>query len=95
VHRALLLRKGAQLDAGDLTFDSERTTVAGAVVPEFTPGVGLEEMMARVERQIVESALKRFQNNRERVARELGVARSTLFKKLKDWGLTRQEEPDV
>ena len=26
------------------------------------------------------------------VARELGVARSTLFKRLKDWGLTRHED---
>jgi two-component system, NtrC family, response regulator HydG len=49
-------------------------------------------MLEKVERQIVEATLKRFNNNRERVARELGVARSTLFKRLKDWGLTRQDE---
>ena len=41
-----------------------------------------------VERSIVELYLKRFKDNRERVAKELGVARSTLFKRLKDWGMT-------
>ena len=43
---------------------------------------------------IVESALRQFNNNRERVARELGVARSTLFKRLKDWGMTRQDDSE-
>ncbi|HEX9508495.1 MAG TPA: helix-turn-helix domain-containing protein, partial [Myxococcales bacterium] len=38
---------------------------------------------------------RRYNNNRERVAKELGVARSTLFKRLKDWGLTRKDEPWV
>jgi DNA-binding NtrC family response regulator len=58
----------------------------------FVPGLRLEEMLERAERQIIEAALRRFNNNRERVARELGVARSTLFKRLKDWGMTRHEE---
>jgi DNA-binding NtrC family response regulator len=92
VHRALLLRKGPLIDAGDLTFDTEHAADTGAPTQELIPGLTLEQMLARVERQLVEAALRRFHNNRERVARELGVARSTLFKKLKDWGLTRQDE---
>ena len=32
--------------------------------------------------------------DRQRVARELGIARSTLFKRLKDWGLTKQDEAE-
>ena len=56
-------------------------------------GMTLEQMMEKLERQIVETALRRFGNNRERVAKELGVARSTLFKRLKEWGLTRKDEP--
>ncbi len=52
----------------------------------------LEQMLQKLERQIVETALRRYNNNRERVARELGVARSTLFKRLKEWGLTKQED---
>ncbi|WNG59592.1 FHA domain-containing protein [Archangium gephyra] len=92
VHRALLLRKGAAIDASDITFDQEVNRETGVSVPELPPGMTLEQMLLKLERQIVEAALRRCNNNRERVARELGVARSTLFKRLKEWGLTRQEE---
>ncbi|XXF75987.1 sigma 54-interacting transcriptional regulator [Myxococcaceae bacterium GXIMD 01537] len=94
VHRALLLRKGPSIDAGDITFDQEVNRETGIAVPELPPGMTLEQMLEKLERQIVEAALRRYNNNRERVARELGVARSTLFKRLKDWGLTRQDEQE-
>ncbi|MFP2924742.1 sigma 54-interacting transcriptional regulator [Pyxidicoccus sp. 3LG] len=94
VHRALLLRKGPVIDAGDLSFDQELNRDTGIAVPELPPGMTLEQMMEKLERQIVEAALKRCNGNRERVARELGVARSTLFKRLKDWGMTKQDEQE-
>jgi DNA-binding NtrC family response regulator len=94
IHRALLLRKGPMIDAGDITFDQEVNPETGVAVPELPPGMTLEQMLERLERQIVETALRRFNNNRERVAKELGVARSTLFKRLKDWGLTNKDDPD-
>jgi DNA-binding NtrC family response regulator len=94
VHRALLLRKGPMIDGLDLSFDSEVNPEVGIAVPELPPGMTLEQMLLKLERQIVEAALRRFSNNRERVARELGVARSTLFKRLKDWGLTKQDEAE-
>jgi DNA-binding NtrC family response regulator len=92
VHRALLLRRGPMIDAPDLSFDQEVNRELGIPVPELPPGMTLEQMLERLERQIVESALKRYGNNRERVARELGVARSTLFKRLKDWGITTKQD---
>lgn len=94
VHRALLLRKGPLIDAGDISFDQELNRETGIAVPELPPGMTLEQMLEKLERQIVEAALRRYNNNRERVARELGVARSTLFKRLKDWGLTKQDEQE-
>ncbi len=94
VHRALLLRKGPNIDVGDLSFDQEVNPDVGISVPELPPGMTLEQMLEKLERQIVESALRRFNHNRERVAKELGVARSTLFKRLKDWGLTRTDEQE-
>jgi DNA-binding NtrC family response regulator len=94
VHRALLLRKGPVIDADGLAFDQELNRDTGISVPELPPGMTLEQMLEKLERQIVEAALKRCNNNRERVARELGVARSTLFKRLKDWGLTKQDEQE-
>jgi two-component system response regulator HydG len=93
VHRALLLRKGPTIDASDLSFDQEVNPDTGITVPELPRGMTLEQMLEKLERQIVETALRRYNNNRERVAKELGVARSTLFKRLKDWGLTRKDEP--
>ena len=94
VHRALLLRKGPNIDAPDLTFDTEVNPEVGVAVPDLAPGMTLEQMLLKLERQIVETALRKYSNNRERVAKELGVARSTLFKRLKDWGLTRQDESE-
>jgi DNA-binding NtrC family response regulator len=94
VHRALLLRKGPVIDAADLSFDQEVNRETGIPVPELPPGMTLEQMLEKLERQIVEAALKRCNGNRERVGRELGVARSTLFKRLKDWGLTKQDEQE-
>ncbi|MEW6434043.1 MAG: sigma 54-interacting transcriptional regulator [Myxococcota bacterium] len=88
IHRALLLRKGPHIDAADLSFDTRVDKATGLDLAEFQPGMTLEQMLQRAERQFVEAALRKFNNNRERVAKELGVARSTLFKRLKDWGLT-------
>jgi two-component system, NtrC family, response regulator HydG len=93
VHRALLLRRGPMIDAADLSYDQEVNPDTGITVPELPRGMTLEQMLEKLERQIVETALRRYNNNRERVAKELGVARSTLFKRLKDWGLTRKDEP--
>jgi DNA-binding NtrC family response regulator len=45
-----------------------------------------------VERQLIESTLRRCDNHKGRAARELGLARSSLFKRLKDWGLSQAEE---
>jgi DNA-binding NtrC family response regulator len=94
VHRALLLRKGTAIESSDLSFDQETNRETGITVPELPAGMTLEQMLERLERQIIETALRRYNNNRERVARELGVARSTLFKRLKQWGLTKQEEEE-
>jgi two-component system, NtrC family, response regulator HydG len=94
VHRALLLRRGQTIDVADLSFDAATSGASSLHAGEFIPGQTLEQMLHRLEREIVESALRRFNNNRERVARELGVARSTLFKRLKEWGLTRHDAPE-
>jgi DNA-binding NtrC family response regulator len=94
VHRALLLRRGPTIDAADIAFDQEMNADTGIPVPAIPPGVTLEEMVARLERQIIENALRQYQNNRERVARELGIARSSLFKRLREWGLSRGDESE-
>jgi DNA-binding NtrC family response regulator len=95
VHRALLLRRGPKIDASDITFDQEYSrepTGAAGISLEMPVGLTLEMMMQRLERQIIEATMRRYHYNKERVAKELGLARSTLFKRLKDWGISRSEE---
>jgi DNA-binding NtrC family response regulator len=93
VCRALLVRKGPQLDASDLTFEEPlpRPPQPGAPL-ELPEGVTLEQMMQRLERQLIESTLRRCGNHKDRAAKQLGLARSSLFKKLKDWGLGQGDE---
>ena len=93
VHRALLLRRGTVIDAADISFDVELHRGENLLLPDLPPGLTLVEMLERLEKQIITTALRRHDFNRERVAKELGVARSTLFKRVKDWGLARDEEP--
>jgi DNA-binding NtrC family response regulator len=59
---------------------------------ELPEGVTLEQMMQRLEQQLVESTLRRCRYNKDRAARELGIARSSLCRRLKEWGLTAAEE---
>jgi two-component system response regulator HydG len=93
IHRALLLRKGPNIEPGDLTFDARAVSpekIGGTL--ECIPGMTLKDQLERAEKMIIESALKRWPT-REIVGKELDIARSTLFKRLKDFGLTFPEEP--
>ena len=89
------MRRGPQLDATDLTFDESSAHPApedtGTPPLELPEGVTLEQMMQRVERQLIESTLRRCHYHKDRAARELGLARSSLFKRLKQWGLSHEE----
>jgi DNA-binding NtrC family response regulator len=95
VHRALLLRKGPKIDAGDITFDQEYGLEQRDMLfltLEMPRGLNLEQILQLLERQVVEATLRRLQNNKGLAAKELGLARSTLFKRLKDWGLTKPDD---
>jgi two-component system response regulator HydG len=95
VARAMCGRKGPKLEARDITFDEVLQRYPEAVAEptlELPKGVTLEEMLQRLERQLVKNTLRRCQNNKEQAAKELGMARSSLFRRLKEWGLTEGEE---
>jgi DNA-binding NtrC family response regulator len=96
VRRALLLRQGPQLDAADISFAESsvhRAPAATDTSPLALPeGVTLEQMIEQLERQLVESTLRRCHYHKDRAAKELGLGRSTLFKKLREWGLGPEEE---
>ncbi|MCL2625888.1 MAG: sigma 54-interacting transcriptional regulator [Cystobacterineae bacterium] len=99
IHRALLLRDGAVIDVKDILFDGPTTLPPhpqGLPLSntELPAGLTLDKAIENFEKNVIETALKRHKNNRERVAKELGVARSTLFKRLKEWGLTQSGDED-
>ncbi|MBR9799431.1 MAG: hypothetical protein GYB48_12905, partial [Gammaproteobacteria bacterium] len=47
----------------------------------------LREAMAQAERQLIEDALRAAEGNRTRAARQLGIAKSSLYEKLNRHGL--------
>ena len=95
VHRALLLRRGPFIDAGDLSFDVARASPSAeppAPVEAGAEGQPLEARLQVVEKQLILATLRKHDGNREKAARELGLSRSSLFKRLKDWGITNSDE---
>lgn len=51
--------------------------------PIFTPGEKMEDYLDRIEIHLLKNALETHDNNQTRAARELGLSRSGLIKKLK------------
>ena len=51
--------------------------------PPFVGGDKLEEYLERIETELLKAALENLKHNQTRAARELGISRSGLIKKLK------------
>jgi len=96
VSHALLLGKGSSIDTKDLLFEPRLEQPRDTELPELErlelpEGVLLEQMMQRVERKLIENTLRRCNYHKERASKRLGLARSALFKRLKEWGLEQGE----
>ncbi|MET4580445.1 sigma-54 interaction domain-containing protein [Ottowia thiooxydans] len=52
-----------------------------------SPPAGVRDALSQVEEQMIREALKSFDGNKKRVAQELGISRSYLYKKLAHMGL--------
>ncbi len=105
IESSTLLRQGADLTADDLRFDESQ---AGPFVPErpssvrmITVDMGSQRLLgvdasdatrAEVEREHIRLALVAEHGRVEAAARRLGMPRSTLYWKLKRFGLTRHGE---
>ena len=88
VHRALLLREGDVVTESSVRFDAEprsssRMLAAHVMPPEPVSMRTLEE----VEREHIMRALASEQGRVTEAARKLGVPRSTLYQKLKQYGI--------
>ncbi len=86
VQRAVVLTDGPELSAADFSFLREASSPAsGTEMPE-----GLTRW-EQAERTNILAELSRQGGNKTRTARVLGIAKSTLFEKLKKYGIGSQE----
>ena len=80
VERAFILCGDGPIDIGHLP---EGLTGSGALPPT---GAGMRAARDLLDAQVIHRALERHQGNRDAAARELGIHRSTLFRKLRRLG---------
>ncbi|MCA8966564.1 MAG: sigma-54-dependent Fis family transcriptional regulator, partial [Planctomycetes bacterium] len=90
VERAVVLGESPEVDLRDLP---KAVVAAAATAAATDDGLGdgpilpLKEALAGPERRIIERALAHCDGNREKAARVLGINRSTLFHKLRKYGI--------
>ncbi len=82
IERALILSSGPRIEAGEW-------------LPVSSPPVGGMSRLERLERSEIERLLELHQGNLNRVAQELGVSRSTVWRRIKDYRLQLDPALDV
>ena len=92
IHRSLLITDGPEITDADLPPGLGSTSgdgVGGSSAP-ISVAMSLDEL----ERAAIEKALKRHGGNLSDVARQLGIGRSTLYRKLEQYGLREKKDGD-
>lgn len=90
VERMVVLSRSPKIGVRDLPA-SLRDLGRGAGQPGFSSPSGLN--IENAERQLVVRALKTHNNNRTKAAKELGISRRTLHRKLNEYGLHETGHP--
>jgi DNA-binding NtrC family response regulator len=85
IERAMVLGDGPVLDVDDLP--PELLRAAPAASPEAPPDGRLVRPLAELEREAILAALAATDGNKARAAALLGIDRTTLYRKLKDYAL--------
>jgi two-component system response regulator HydG len=85
IERAMVLGDGPILDVDDLP--PELLRAAPAASPEVPPDAKLVRPLAELEREAILAALAATDGNKARAAALLGIDRTTLYRKLKDYAL--------
>jgi DNA-binding NtrC family response regulator len=91
VQRALLWREGPLLDSHVLTFEEapeQVPEVPARAGHKLLEGMTLEQLLKQVERDCVEDALRGCGYQRGKAAKRLGLSRTSLFERMKAWGLS-------
>lgn len=83
---------GGPIDESDLPPTILGDLGAAYLPPRETPPKPLDELLADVERRLIENAMARARRNKSRAAEILGVSRPRLYRRIKELGLP--DEPD-
>jgi DNA-binding NtrC family response regulator len=86
VETMVLLAKGPTLTAADVPPEIAETKSTGTALATLDALEGMT--LKRVERELIRMYLGRFRGNRAKVAHALGISERTLYRKLKEYGMT-------
>jgi two-component system, NtrC family, response regulator AtoC len=89
IERGVLLSKNSFITADDLPSSVKQEQPAGR--SEYKP-VSLKKAIAEPEKNVIRQALEHHQWNRQATAKSLQINRTTLFKKMKRYGLYAEAE---
>jgi DNA-binding NtrC family response regulator len=82
IQRAVLMRAGDELSQDDITF-----TLTSFEEKVATASARAGRTLAELEREAIESELRRAGGNRTRAAEALGISRSTIHRKMEEYGI--------
>jgi DNA-binding NtrC family response regulator len=88
IERACILAKGSQLEAEDLDFGRRLQKLQA---PLAAGGADLPAQLEELEKRRLVEAMAKHRGRKSDVARELGINRSTLYYRLKKFGLEEAE----
>jgi DNA-binding NtrC family response regulator len=94
IHRTLLVSSGLELTLEDLPpgIGGDQTVAAPAVQPTADSGAGTGTVnLDELEREAIVRAMENNKGNLSDVARQLGIGRSTLYRKLEQYGLREKK----
>ena len=87
IERAVVLSKNRNLTLDDLPDEVREPKSRGLAAPEDTRVLPLKDALETPEKALILRALKQFQGSRQATADALGINRTTLFKKMRRFGI--------
>jgi DNA-binding NtrC family response regulator len=94
VERMVVLSRGVRISVEDLPEAIRPSRLAAGVdgPSPGTPGIPLKAALAHPERDLIVQALDEHDWNRQATAQALGINRTTLYKKMKKYGIRYEHE---
>jgi Nif-specific regulatory protein len=87
IQRLVASVRGPKIGAEHLDLPQEQSDTDAQEKGRFYEGKTIAEVVDNIERRMINDALTKYQSNKQRAARELGLSRQGLGKKLKRLGL--------